>query len=197
MSRQFISDYLSIVASIANSLKGGDSIQRMIDQLRVIRLSGGRLYIAGLGGSAANASHATNDFRKLCNINTICLTENVSELTARINDDGFETCLVRSLEVSQFDYNDGLLILSVGGGDFYHNVSVPLIRAIDYASEKKAFTGCIVGDPTGYAARMCDVAINIPRFDYQHITPHAEEFQSVILHLMVSHPDLKRNSTKW
>lgn len=157
----------------------------------------GRLFILGMGGSAGNASHAVNDFRKLCGIEAYAPTDNVSELTARTNDEGFETVFSGWLKVSKFNKNDALLIFSVGGGNERKKVSVNLIRAIKLAKAVGAKVYGVVGKPDGYTARYADIAICIPIIEEPWITPLSEAFQSLVWHALVSHPMLQRNATKW
>jgi D-sedoheptulose 7-phosphate isomerase len=172
-------------------------IEKMVDLLAAIKASGGRLFVLGVGGSAANSSHAVNDFRKLANIETYAPSDNVAELTARTNDEGWDTIFSGWLRVSKLSSKDCLFILSVGGGNKENNVSVNLIQAIDLAKEVGAKVTGIVGRDGGYTAKKADVCVVIPNLSPGSVTPHAESFQSVIWHLMVSHPKLKSNATKW
>ena len=155
------------------------------------------VYSLGVGGSAANASHAVNDFRKLCAIETYAPTDNVSELTARTNDEGWETVFSEWLKISQLNRNDGVLIFSVGGGNREKNVSVNLINALDYAKSVGTSIMGIVGRDGGYTAEVADVAVIIPPVDANLITPHAEGYQAVVWHCLVSHPKLQVQETKW
>ena len=172
-------------------------ISKLVKELKEIRVNKGRLFILGVGGSAGNASHAVNDFRKLCNIETYAPTDNVSELTARTNDEGFDTIFSEYLKVSQVGSKDAILIFSVGGGNLEKNVSVNLINAIKEAKKHKMKIFSIVGKSDGYAALNSDVSIIIQVKDLSLITPMSEAFQSVIWHCIVSHPDLAVNATKW
>jgi len=174
-------------------------IEQMAKSLAGIRDRHGRLFIIGVGGSAANASHAVNDFRKLCRIEAYAPTDNVAELTAIANDIGWNDIFSHWLDESNFSRNDGLLVLSVGGGHkkASHIVSECLVRAMILAKEKKATTLSIVGKPDGYAALHSDVAVITPEINSLRITPHAEATQSVLLHLLTSHPVLQRHATKW
>jgi D-sedoheptulose 7-phosphate isomerase len=166
-------------------------------KLKEIREGGGRLFILGVGGSAANASHAVNDFRKIAGIECYAPTDNVSELTARTNDEGWPSVFVEWLRVSRLNTKDGLLIFSVGGGNVEKNVSPNLVSALQLAKEVGAKIIGIVGRDGGYTAKVADVAIIIPTVNPENTTPHSEAFQAVVWHLFVSHPDLKKNATKW
>lgn len=157
----------------------------------------GRLFILGVGGSAGNASHAVNDFRKLCNIEAYAPTDNVSELTARTNDEGWPSVFAGWLKVSRFNEKDALLIFSVGGGHEEKNISVNLIEAIKFAKHVKAKVFGILGSNQGYTAKNANIAICVPVIEEEWMTPIAEAFQSVIWHCLVSHPLLQRNKTKW
>lgn len=168
-----------------------------IKMLKDLRKKGGRLFIIGVGGSAANASHAVNDFRKLCGIEAYSPMDNVSELTARINDDGWEGSLAGWLKGSKLKENDAIFILSVGGGNIENQVSINLVQAIDIAREKKAKVFGIVGRDGGYTKKYGDVVVLVPVVDEKLITPHSEAFQAVIWHCLVSHPKLQIQSTKW
>jgi D-sedoheptulose 7-phosphate isomerase len=192
----FIRKYLSEVADIAN-LIDTDKIASLIEELVRIKSNNGRLFILGVGGSAGNASHAVNDFRKLAGIESYAPTDNVSELTARTNDEGWETVFIEYLRISKLNSSDGILILSVGGGDTEKRVSVNLCNAIDYANKQKAKTFGIVGRENGYTNLNADVCLLIPNVNHSHLTQHSEAYQAVIWHLLVSHPMLKENSTKW
>jgi D-sedoheptulose 7-phosphate isomerase len=174
-----------------------EKIEEMVQQLQKIKESGGRLFVLGVGGSAANSSHAVNDFRKLAGIEAYSPTDNVAELTARANDEGWETVFSGWLKVSNLNSKDCLFILSVGGGDKERNVSTNLIEAIDLAKTKGALIIGIVGRDGGYTAKYADTCVVIPTVNSNSVTPHAESFQAVIWHLLVSHPKLKSNSTKW
>jgi D-sedoheptulose 7-phosphate isomerase len=162
-----------------------------------VRTQGGRLFILGVGGSAANASHAVNDFRKIAGMECYAPTDNVSELTARTNDEGWASVFAAWLEGSRLTSKDALLILSVGGGDLENNVSPNLVAALELAKEKGSAVLGIVGRDGGYTAKVADVAIVIPTVNPANTTPHSEAFQAVIWHLLVSHPDLKISETKW
>jgi D-sedoheptulose 7-phosphate isomerase len=155
------------------------------------------LFILGVGGSAANASHAVNDFRKIAGIETYAPTDNVSELTARTNDEGWETVFVEWLRGSRLNSRDGLLVLSVGGGDLERNVSPNLVRAIQHAKQIGATVCGIVGRDGGYTAKVADACVIVPTVNPAHVTPHAEAFQAVVWHLFVTHPAIKVTATKW
>lgn len=171
--------------------------ERAVALLAAIRQRGGRLFILGVGGSAANASHATNDFRKLAGLETYCPSDNVSELTARTNDEGWATVFSEWLRTSRLSARDGLLVLSVGGGDRAKNVSPNLVTALDYARQCGAAILGIVGRDGGHTATVADACVIVPSVNTVNITPHAEAFQAVIWHLFVSHPALKAAPTKW
>ena len=163
----------------------------------LLRTRGGRLFILGVGGGAGHASHAVNDFRKIADIEAYAPTDNVSELTARINDDGWETVFVNWLKGSRLTSNDMILVFSVGGGDLARNVSPNLVRALEYAREIGALICGIVGRDGGYAAQVADVCVLIPVVNSETITPHTEAFQAVVWHLIVSHPALLQTPMKW
>jgi D-sedoheptulose 7-phosphate isomerase len=193
---EYIDRYFNEVLKIVGKLNR-ESILQIVRKLSDLRKTGGRLFILGVGGSAANASHAVNDFRKICGIESYTPSDNVSELTARTNDDGWESVFVNWLKTSRLSSKDAIFILSVGGGNSEKNISVNLIKAIDYAKEKKAAILGIVGKDGGYTAGNADCCVVIPIISDDTITPHSEAFQSVVLHLIVSHPDLKENQMKW
>lgn len=173
------------------------AIDHAIELLANTREKRGRLFILGVGGSAANASHAVNDFRKIVGIEAYAPTDNVSELTARTNDEGWATIFSEWLSISHLNNNDALLVLSVGGGNLEKNVSPNLVSALDYAQEIGAKIIGIVSRDGGYTAKVADACVLIPVENPETITPHAEAFQAVVWHLMVSHPLLKKKQTKW
>ena len=173
------------------------AVDRLVALLAATRAAGGRLFILGVGGSAANASHAVNDFRKITGIEAYAPTDNVAELTARTNDEGWSTVFERWLRVSRLRAGDMLLIFSVGGGNIEKQVSPNLVEALKYAREAGAKIGGIVGRDGGYTAQVADACVLIPVVNPAHITPHSEAFQAVVWHLLVSHPDLKQEQTKW
>ena len=166
-------------------------IEEMVRRLAELRFRAGRLFIIGLGGSAANASHAVNDFRKLCNIDASCPMDNVAELTARANDEGWDTCL----ELLFATPNDALLVLSVGGGT--DQVSLPITSVLRMSKERGIQILGIVGKDNGYTATLGDCVVIVPTVNTDRVTPHTEGWQSVILHCIVSHPDLQVRKTKW
>ena len=168
-----------------------------MDLLAQVRERGGRLFILGVGGSAANASHAVNDFRKIAGLECYAPTDNVSELTARTNDEGWEGVFAEWLKGSRLNAKDGLLVFSVGGGNLEKNVSPNLVRALQLAKERGSAIVGIVGRDGGYTAQVADVAIIIATVNPENTTPHAEAFQAVVWHLFVSHPKLKVAQTKW
>ena len=172
-------------------------IENMVGLLSELRTLGGRLFVLGVGGSAANAGHAVNDFRKLASIEAYAPSDNVAELTARTNDEGWETVFSGWLKVSKLNSKDCLFILSVGGGNKEKNISPNLVEAIDYAKEVGAGVTGIVGRDGGYTAKNSKVCLIVPTVNSLSVTPHSESFQAVIWHLIVSHPKLKSNATKW
>ena len=192
----FVTRYLDQVGEVAARLDRS-AISRLVDLLADVRQSGGRLFILGVGGSAGNASHAVNDFRKIVGLEAYAPTDNVSELTARINDEGWETAYANWLKVSRLVARDGVLVFSVGGGDAERNVSVNLVRAIEYAKTVGARVGGIVGRDGGFTAKMADACVIVPTVDPETVTPHSEAFQAVIWHLLVSHPRLQAARAKW
>ena len=173
------------------------SIDRLIEELGELRRRSGRLFFLGVGGSAANASHAVNDFRKLCGIECYAPTDNVSELTARTNDEGWSTVFEKWLQVSNFDSKDALFIFSVGGGNSEKRVSENLINAIRLSQSRNGKTFAILGRSDGFAATHSDVAIVVPAINEELVTPYSEAFQAVIWHCVVSDPRLQVNQTKW
>jgi len=173
------------------------AIEALVAELAALRERAGRLFVLGVGGSAGNASHAVNDFRKICGIEAYAPTDNVSELTARINDDGWESSFSEWLKVSRLSDADMILVLSVGGGSLEKNVSPNLVRALEHARSVKARIGGIVGRDGGHTAQLADACVIIPTVNLKTVTPHAEAFQAVVWHLLVSHPRLQRQSTKW
>lgn len=174
-----------------------NAIERMAEILTGVRASGGRLFILGVGGSAANASHAVNDFRKITGIEAYAPTDNVSELTARTNDEGWAGVFESWLRTSRLKAEDGLLVFSVGGGNLEKNVSPNLVAALQYAKTIGSKILGIVGRDGGFTATVADACAIIPTVNAVHTTPHAEAFQAVVWHLLVSHPSLKQAETKW
>jgi D-sedoheptulose 7-phosphate isomerase len=192
----FSQEFLSEVQKIVSALDTG-ATERIAAILAEVRDQQGRLFVLGVGGSAANASHAVNDFRKIAGIETYAPTDNVSELTARTNDEGWATVFEGWLRVSRLQARDGILILSVGGGNLEEQVSPNLVAALKYAKSVGSKIMGIVGRDGGYTAKVADSCVIIPTVNPAHITPHAEAFQAVIWHLLVSHPALKAHQTKW
>ena len=189
--------FLKHVVGVCNRIDAA-AVERLVQELKVLRKRGGRLFITGVGGSAANASHAVNDFRKICAIEAYAPTDNVSELTARTNDEGWETVFVDWLKGSRLASGDALLVLSVGGGSREKNLSVNLVHAVDYAKTAGARVLGLLGSADGHAARQADACVIVPAGAHaHHRTPHTEGLSAVLWHLMVSHPDLKRAQTKW
>jgi D-sedoheptulose 7-phosphate isomerase len=192
----FIDTYITEVSKICEQLDKS-RIHEMLLQLVDLKKRNGRLFILGVGGSAGNASHAVNDFRKLAGIESYAPTDNISEITARTNDEGWETVFEAYLRVSNLNDKDCLLILSVGGGDLDKKVSVNLCQAIDFAKSRNTKILGITGRENGYTHVKADVCLVIPQVNLINITPHSEAFQAIIWHLLVSHPKLKVNPTKW
>src|SRR5579864_6771376 len=174
-----------------------DSIEAVAEGLAGVRAGGGRLFILGVGGSAGHAGHAVNDFRKLCAFEAYAPTDNVSELTARVNDEGWDTCFVEWLRVSRLRAGDGVLVFSVGGGNREKNVSVNLVRSLELAREVGAKVFGVVGRNGGYTKQVADACVVIPTVAADRVTPHTEGFAAVVWHLLVSHPKLQRAATKW
>jgi D-sedoheptulose 7-phosphate isomerase len=193
---EFIDTYLQEVREITGRIDK-KSIEKMVRQLVEIRERGGRLFFLGIGGSAANASHAVNDFRKICGFEAYSPLDNVSELSARINDDGWESVFVKWLSQSKLRSEDGVFVLSVGGGSLEKNISVNLVKALEFARERGAKILGIVGRDGGYTARCADACVIVPTISPGSVTAHSEAFQAVVWHLLVSHPDLKACEMKW
>jgi D-sedoheptulose 7-phosphate isomerase len=192
----FAQEFLAEAKEVIDRLDA-TSIENAASLLAQTRASGGRLFILGVGGSAANASHAVNDFRKIAGIEAYAPTDNVSELTARVNDEGWATVFEAWLRVSRLRASDLVLVFSVGGGDLEKNVSPNLVAALQYAKTVGAKIVGIVGRDGGHTAKVADVCILIPTINPAHITPHTEAFQAVVWHLLVSHPAVKQRQTKW
>src|SRR5687767_4385261 len=188
--------HLRETADVVSKLDAA-ACEKAVALLAEVRSRGGRLFILGVGGSAANASHAVNDFRKLAGLECYAPTDNVSELTARTNDEGWTTVFVEWLKGSRLNEKDALLVLSVGGGDMERNVSPNLVAALQLAKERRSSILGIVGRDGGYTARVADVCVIVPTVNPMNTTPHTEAFQAVIWHLFVSHPALKTAQTKW
>jgi D-sedoheptulose 7-phosphate isomerase len=173
------------------------AIESMADALAVLRAGGGRLFFIGAGGSAGNCSHAVNDFRKLCGFEAYAPTDNVSELTARTNDEGWETVFAAWLNTSRMSDKDGVFVFSVGGGDIERNVSPNIVRALEFAKKRGAKIFGVVGRDGGYTGQVGDHVVVIPTVDQKHVTPHTEAFHAVVWHCLVSHPKLQQQATKW
>ncbi|MBD5655155.1 MAG: SIS domain-containing protein [Candidatus Eremiobacteraeota bacterium] len=192
----FAQKFLAEAQDVAQRIDAS-SVEAVVERLAAVKARGGRLFILGVGGSAGNASHAVNDFRKLVGLESYAPTDNVSELTARTNDEGWETVFSAWLEVSRLKASDGVLVFSVGGGDLARNVSPNLVRALEYAQTIGSTIVGIVGRDGGYTAKVADACVVIPTVNVDHITPHSEAFQAVVWHLIVTHPSLKARATKW
>jgi len=190
--RQYLNEANRIIAQL--DIEG---IERMVSLLIDLRNKNGRLFFLGVGGNAANCSHAVNDFRKICGVESYTPTDNVSELTARTNDDGWDSVFVDWLKGNNINSRDGIFVLSVGGGNLEKNISVNLIRALDYAKEIGTKLFGIVGRDGGYTSKVADACIIVPTVNSETVTAHTESFQSILLHLIVSHPALKVSEMKW
>ncbi len=195
-SIKFIEDYFKKV-QIISSLINYDDINRLVIELSKLKKRNGRLFFLGVGGSAGNSSHAVNDFRKLCGIESYTPTDNVSELTARINDEGWDSSFVEWLKISKLNKKDSIFIFSVGGGSKEKNISVNLVKAVDYAKLKKIKIFGVIGRKQGYAKKKGDNVIVVPDVDSKMITPFSEAFQAVVWHCLVSHPMIQTKKTKW
>ena len=192
----YISRYLEEVGQIAKQIDQ-KQVKGIIDVLIETRRNNGRLFILGVGGSAGNATHAVNDFRKIANIECYTPTDNVSELTARVNDDGWDTSFSRWLEGSRLRKGDALLVFSVGGGNLEKNVSANIVKALELAKKVGAKITGVVGRDGGYTAKVGDAVVIVPTISDDTVTPHAEAFQAVVWHMIVSDPQLKENEMKW
>jgi D-sedoheptulose 7-phosphate isomerase len=191
-SERFLTEAAQVLAELDR-----DAIERAVDVLAQTRAGGGRLFILGVGGSAGNASHAVNDFRKIVGLEAYAPTDNVSELTARTNDEGWATVFSEWLKVSRLTQRDAILVFSVGGGDLERNVSPNLVLGLQYAKSVGSKIVGVVGRDGGYTATVADAAVIVPTVSPDHVTPHTEAFQAVVWHLMVSHPRLQAARTKW
>ena len=189
-------EYLAEARRVLDQLDPA-AIDRLVSLLVALRKRGGRLFVLGVGGGAGNASHAVNDFRKICGIEAYTPTDNVSELTARINDDGWETSYANWLRVSRLGSSDLVLVFSVGGGDLERNISPNLVRALEHAKQVGAAVCGVVGRDGGHTAKVADACVMVPTVNPETMTPHAEAFQSVVWHLLVSHPALRNSAMKW
>lgn len=192
----YIAQYLNETKTIIEKIDI-KSIAKIINLIINIRESGGRLFFLGVGGSAGNAAHAVNDFRKIAGIESYAPTDNVSELTARTNDNGWDSVFVEWLKISRLSSKDGVFVFSVGGGNVNKNVSPNLVRALEYAKTVGAKIMGIIGRDGGYTAQVADASVIIPTVNQNTVTPHAEAFQGIIWHLIVSHPEIQRSVSKW
>jgi D-sedoheptulose 7-phosphate isomerase len=191
-AEQHLSETVEVVRQLDPAL-----LERLVDELAGLRQRGGRLFFLGVGGSAGNCSHAVNDFRKIVGIEAYAPTDNVSELTARTNDEGWHTIFREWLKTSRLGANDAVFVFSVGGGNLEKNVSPNLVGALQLAKEVGARIFGVVGRDGGYTAKTGDVVVIVPTVNADNVTPHSEAFQAVIWHLLVSHPKLKAHQTKW
>ena len=189
-------EYLAEATKIIDRLDT-QIIEDIAELLLTVRERGGRLFFLGSGGGAGHASHAVNDFRKIAGIESYSPSDNVSELTARVNDEGWESCYAEWLKGSRLNKNDAIFVFSVGGGSLEHNVSPNLIRAVERAKEVGAVILGIVGRDGGYTAQVADACVIIPTVNAKTVTPHTESFQALLWHLLVSHPRLQKSDTKW
>ncbi|MEN3334569.1 MAG: D-sedoheptulose 7-phosphate isomerase [Blastocatellia bacterium] len=192
----YVRQYLAETAEVLSKLDS-EAMARMIDLLVALREKGGRLFILGVGGGAGHASHAVNDFRKICGIEAYTPTDNVSELTARINDDGWETSFANWLRGSRLNARDMVMVFSVGGGNLEKNISANLVRALQEAKRVGATVCGVVGRDGGYTAEVADACVLIPVVNSATVTAHTEAFQAVVWHLLVSHPQLRTVEMKW
>ena len=192
----FSAQYLDEASEILRTLDR-TAIERVVALLAQLRGRGGRLFLLGVGGSAANCSHAVNDFRKICGIEAYAPTDNVSELTARTNDEGWASVFIEWLKVSRLNADDMIFVFSVGGGHREKNVSPNLVAALEYAKEVGAAIAGVVGRDGGYTGKVADACVLVPTVNAENVTPHTEAFQAVVWHLLVSHPELKIAQTKW
>jgi len=192
----YIKKYLDEVHRVVDGIEL-KAVEKIISQLLILRENHGRLFFIGVGGGAGNAAHAVNDFRKIAGIESYTPTDNVSELTARINDEGWDSSFANWLKVSKLRETDGVFVLSVGGGNSGKNISTNLVRALQYAKEVGAKTFGIVGRDGGYTAEVADACVIIPTINPETVTPHTEAFQAIIWHLIISHPRIQINEMKW
>lgn len=196
MQKDYPERYLEEAKTIVDRLEVTE-INKMIDAVLFIRTNRGRIFFLGVGGGAGNASHAVNDFRKIAGIESYSPTDNVSELTARTNDEGWETVFVNWLKTNSLSPIDGIFVFSVGGGSVEKNISTNIVNALRYAKSVKAKILGIVGRDGGYTAKVADACVIVPTVNDETVTPHTEAFQSVIWHLLISHPALKSHPMKW
>ena len=193
---EFVEQYFQEAKLIIDSLDKNE-ITKMVNIIHGVRSKKGRLFILGVGGGAGHASHAVNDFRKICGIEAYTPTDNVSELTARVNDDGWETVFVNWLKISNLNKDDMVLVFSVGGGNLEKNVSVNILKSLEFAKQIGAQICGVVGRDGGYTAQVADACVVIPSVSSDTVTPHTESFQAVIWHILVSHPQLRKYDMKW
>tara|TARA_A100001011_G_C14033187_1_gene724523 strand:- start:215 stop:802 length:588 start_codon:yes stop_codon:yes gene_type:complete len=193
---KYIKSYLNDVSKISKNIDK-KKLMEIIELISLIKKNNGNLFFLGAGGSAGNASHAVNDFRKLANISSFSPTDNISELTARVNDEGWNNFYVDWLKVINLKKEDLIAIFSVGGGDINRNVSVGLVNAVKYAKKRGIKTISFTSNKKGFCYKNCDVSIFIPYFNKKRITPYSESFQSILWHLIVTHPMIKQNKMKW
>jgi len=191
-SKKYLKECIQICSAI-----NPDEIERMADLINSVRSTNGRIFFLGVGGGAGHASHAVNDFRKICNIESYAPTDNVSELTARVNDDGWDTCYVNWLKGSNLSEKDLLFVFSVGGGNLEKNISVNILKSLELAQKIGSKICGVVGRDGGYTKKVANVCIVVPTVNEENITPHTEAFQAVIWHLLVAHPLLLANEMKW
>ena len=191
-TRSFLDESIAIIQKL-----DADSVEKLAVGLGAVRDGGGRLFILGVGGSAGHAGHAVNDFRKICGFESYAPTDNVSELTARVNDEGWDTCFSEWLKVSRLRAGDAVLVFSVGGGNREKNVSVNLVKSLELAKEVGAKVFGIVGRDGGFTKQVADACVVIPTVSGDRVTPHTEGFCAVVWHLLVSHPSLAKSRTKW
>ena len=194
--KEYINIYLKEVLKITSKIDKAE-IEKMINVILKVKKNEGRIFMLGVGGSAGNASHAVNDFRKIAGIECYTPTDNVSELTARVNDDGWDSSFVNWLKGSRLNSSDCIFIFSVGGGNLEKNVSVNIVNSLKYAKETGSSIIGIVGKDGGYTAKVADACVIIPVVNPETITPHSEAFQATIWHLLVTHPAIKENEMKW
>jgi D-sedoheptulose 7-phosphate isomerase len=192
----FVAQYLSEAAQVAARIDHA-AVESLVDLLADTRDGGGRLFVLGVGGSAGNASHAVNDFRKIAGFEAYAPTDNVSELTARINDDGWDTAFANWLKVSRLGPRDCVLVFSVGGGDLVRKVSINLVRALEHAKTVGSRVGAIVGRDGGFTATVADACVIIPTVSAERLTAHAEAFQAVVWHMLVAHPRIQAAPMRW
>ena len=192
----YTKEYIEEIHRVTDGLDQG-VIERMIQSLVDVRERGGRLFFLGVGGGAGNATHAVNDFRKICGIESYTPTDNISELSARINDDGWDSAFANWLKGSRLNNRDAVFVFSVGGGNPEKNISMNLVKALEYSKERGAKIFGVVGRDGGYTAKVADACVIVPTVNPETVTPHTEAFQAVVWHLIVSHPAMKIHEMKW